>query len=74
MDKKSLKETFHIWKRGHLNKLVVGIKKLQYPHEGMKQYETMVRCLQETDSSSLKLFSEICIPKHVDSVTELVER
>lgn len=36
LDKKSLKETFHIWKRGHLNKLVLGIRKLQYPHEGMK--------------------------------------
>lgn len=34
MDKGSLKELFDIRKRGHLDRLVLGIKKLQNPDEG----------------------------------------
>lgn len=34
MDKGSLKEVFDIRKRGHLDKLILGIKKLQNPDQG----------------------------------------
>lgn len=60
LDKKSLKETFHIWKRGHLNKLVVGIKKLQYPHEVQKKVRQTRR---EIDRLPLKFLD-------VDNVDE----